>query len=173
MEERWKYLCKLSLFVLSFNNLIFRFLTQIISMWQCLTVYGTQLSGLKSTVCPQKDSMKSTYYVRVQLHGLRHYSRPQLRALAYCTVGCSDLPLFWDFRKWTPCCRSGIFLWVPFQRIAQARQIFHFQKVTGTLKMIFFHEICTKEHSPEKIKVFYFRPPKMSKMDKGKKMSFT
>ena len=114
--------------------------------------------------------MKSTYYVRVQLHGLRHYSRPQLRALAYCTVGWSDLPLFWDFRKWTPCCRSGIFLWVPFQKIAQARQIFHFQKVTGTLKMIYFHEICIKEHSPEKIKVFYFRPPKMSKMDKGKKL---
>ena len=137
-------------------------------MWQCLTVYGTQLSGLKSTVCPQKDSMKSTYYVRVQLHGLRHYSRPQLRALAYCTVGWSDLPLFWDFRKWTPCCRSGIFLWVPFQKIAQARQIFHFQKVTGTLKMIFFTKFASRNTRQKKLKYFILDPQKWAKWTKEK-----
>ena len=46
---------------------------------------------------------------------------------------------------------------------------FSFPKSHRDLKNDFFHEICIKEHSPEKNKIFYFRPPKISKMDKGKK----
>ena len=49
---------------------------------------------------------------------------------------------FCDFRKWTHCCRSGIFLWVQLQKnrhiLPGAQQSFYFQKIIVKLNWIFF-----------------------------------
>ena len=57
----------------------------------------------------------------------------------YC-IKVEWFSLFCDFRKRAHCYRLAIFLWFQFQKIGEFwRQNFHFQKITGTLKInIFF-----------------------------------
>ena len=51
--------------------------------------------------------------------------------------------LFCDFRKRAHCYRLAIFLWFQFQKIGEFwRQNFHFQKITGTLKMNIFFKLA-------------------------------
>ena len=66
-------------------------------------------------------------------------------------VGWSDLALFCDSWKATHFCRSGIFLGAEFQNIgnfrihmraSQEQQSFHFQRITGTLQINIFFNIC-------------------------------
>ena len=59
-------------------------------------------------------------------------------------LGWSDFHFFFDVRKWAHRCRLSIFLRnrrsLPRARTAHARQNFHFQKITETLKInIFFN----------------------------------
>ena len=55
-------------------------------------------------------------------------------------LGWSDFHFFFDVRKWAHCCRLSIFLRNrrSLPRTAHARQNFHFQKITETLKINFF-----------------------------------
>ena len=56
----------------------------------------------------------------------------------YC-IKVEWFSLFCDFRKRAHCYRLAIFLWFQFQKIGEFwRQNFHFQKITGTLKINIF-----------------------------------
>ena len=72
----------------------------------------------------------------------KHRSIPQYDSEGCCAmcIRVEWFSLFCDFRKRAHCYRLAIFLWVQFQKIGEfCRQNFHFQKITGTLKMnIFF-----------------------------------
>ena len=53
-----------------------------------------------------------------------------------CSVGSSDLLLFFDFRKCTYCCPSGLFCWTQFKKkLYFALQVsrFSFSKITESL----------------------------------------